>query len=123
MAKERKYGWNGEMPEKAVSGQAKIVLDGLREFKDDLLTGHEWTEKIGSRLATKQDRYRVVLYYIIILKNKGCIRTNEFDINAVTKVEDGKHAITVRTNAMVDEREKIVEEISEEVVDGVPSEA
>lgn len=116
MAKERMYGWNGEMPEKPVSGQCQIVLTGLRANAGELKTGHAWAELLGGELRTKQDPYRVVLYYIIILKSKGCIRTNEFEIAAVTKNEDTKHGITVRTQATVEEREIIVEEpVAEEV--------
>ena len=122
MAKERKYGWNGELPEKPVSGQALIVLNGLREDPESLRTGHEWAEKIGGNLATRQDPYRVVLYYILILKNKGCIRTNEYDINAVTKIETGKHAITVKTQATVDERHVIEEPVAEPVAEPEPVE-
>lgn len=104
MAKERLYGWNGELPAKPVSGQALIVLNGLRNDPDSLRGGHDWADIIGPNLATRQDPYRVVLYYILILKSKGCVRTNEFDINAVTKNGDVKHGITVKTNAMVEER-------------------
>lgn len=114
MAKERLYGWNGELPEKPVSGQALIVLNGLRSEPDSLKTGKVWAESIGPQLATRQDPYRVVLYYILILKNKGCVRTNEYDINAVTKDADGRHAVTVRTAAVVDERERIEEPVPEE---------
>lgn len=116
MAKERLYGWNGEIPAKEPSGQAAIVLRGLRSRPDDLLTGHQWAAVIGPDLRTRQDPYRVVLYYILILKNRGCVRTNEFDINAVTKNEDVKHAVTVKTRATVEERE--IPEIIAAVVEG-----
>ena len=105
MAKERLYGWNGELPAKEVSGQKAIVLRGLRNEPGVLRTGKVWTETIGPELKTKQDAYRVVLYYILILKNEGCVRTNEYDITATTKTEAGKHGITVKTQATVEERE------------------
>jgi len=110
MARERKYGWNGELPAKEVSGQALIVLNGLRAAPDALRTGKEWTETIGGELKTKQDPYRVVLYYILILKSKGCIRTAEHDIEAVTKNGDIKHEVTVRTTATVEDRGMAVDE-------------
>jgi hypothetical protein len=109
MAKSRLYGWNGELTEKPLSGQALIVFNGMRAEPDAMKTGHGWTESIGKQLATRQDPYRVVLYYILILKNRGVIRTNEFDINAVTKNGDTKHAVTVKTAATVEARE-VVEE-------------
>ena len=109
MAKERKYGWNGELPAKTPSGQALIVLNGLREEPEAMKTGKEWAEQIGPRLATRQDPYRVVLYYILIFKNLGIIRTEEFDINAVTKKDDVKHAITVKSAASVVTGDEIME--------------
>jgi len=121
MAKERRYGWNGENPAKDLSGQAKIVFDVLKGAADELHTGREWTEIVGTELRTRQDPYRVVLYYILILKNRGLIRTSEFDINAVTKSPElVKHGITVKTAAHVEERHII--EIPEEIAD-VPFEA
>lgn len=112
MAKSRLYGWNGEMPEKQVSGQALIVLNGLRADPESMKSGHDWTESIGPELATRQDPYRVVLYYILILKAKGCIRTNEPDITAVTRSGDVKHGITVKTVGLVEER--VVESLTNE---------
>lgn len=104
MSRERLYGWNGELPAKSPSGQKQIVLKGLRDHKDELHTGHEWADIIGPSLATSQDAYRVVLYYIIILKGDGCIRTDEFDINATTRTETGKHGVTVKVSGRVEER-------------------
>jgi len=111
MAKERKYGFNGELPAKTPSGQALIVLNGLREEPTAMRTGKEWTETIGPRLATRQDPYRVVLYYILILKNKGVVRTEEFDIDAVTKdaATSTRHAVTVRSAASVIAGDEIIE--------------
>ncbi len=116
MARERKYGWNGELPEKQVSGQCLIVLNGIRAEPDVLRTGKQWTEVIGGNLATRQDPYRVVLYYLLILKSKGCVRTAEFDIDAVTKNEDVKHGITVKTASAVEERHVVDEAPVEEPV-------
>ena len=104
MAKSRLYGWNGEFPEKPLSGQALIVFNGMRANASAMKTGHEWTELIGNQLATRQDPYRVVLYYILILKGRGVIKTNEFDIAAVTSDGEKKHGITVRTSATIEER-------------------
>lgn len=113
MAKERLYGWNGEYPDKPLSGQALIVFNVLKGAKDEMWTGHDWTDIVGTELRTTQDPYRVVLYYILILKNKGCIRTVERDINATTKVvtdtETRRHGVTVRQIPVTDERH-VVEE-------------
>jgi len=110
MSKERMYGWNGELPVKELGGQQAIVFRGLRAEPNVLKTGHEWTESIGPELKTKQDPYRVVLYYILILKSKGLIRTNEFDINAVTRNESVRHGIVVKTQAAVEERYSVLPE-------------
>ena len=76
-------------------------------------TGHEWTATIGPNLATRQDPYRVVLYYILILKNRAVIRTNEHEINGVTSNGEVKHEVTVKTAATVEEREPTeVQEVS-----------
>ena len=110
MSKERMYGWNGEYPSKELGGQCKVVFDHLRSEPDVLRTGHQWSEAFGHQLRTKQDPYRVILYYIIILKADGVIRTNEFDINAVTKTAEClKHGITVKTQATIDERYSVLE--------------
>ena len=113
MAKERMYGWNGELPAKEPSGQKAIVL---REMRKDggMHGGHDWAEIIGPELRTRQDPYRVVLYYILILKNEGVVKTNEFDINAVTREVEQltKHGITVKTNSEVKERELPAEPVS-----------
>ena len=99
MAKSRLYGWNGEYPEKSLSGQALIVFNGMRAEPEAMKTGHEWTATIGPNLATRQDPYRVVLYYILILKNRAVIRTNEHEINGVTSNGEVKHEVTVKTAA------------------------
>lgn len=112
MAKERLYGWNGELPAKEIGGQGGIVLRGMRNEPEVMRTGHQWAEIIGPELKTRQDPYRVVLYYILILKGKGCVRTNEYDINAVTKKEDVKHGVTVKTEARVEERHVVEEPAS-----------
>lgn len=103
MARSRKYGWNGEMPGRELSGQALIVFNGMKTLPDTMATGKEWTEVIGPELKTRQDPYRVVLYYILILKNLGVVKTEESDINAVTKdAESGtKHPVTVKSTAAV----------------------
>lgn len=101
MAKARLYGWNGERPAKPVSGQKQIVLFGMSTRKDELHTGHDWAELIGGDLKTKQDPYRVVLYYILRLKTDGCIRTAEREIVAVTRNDEGRHAVNVKTDTAV----------------------
>lgn len=112
MSKERLYGWSGEMPVKELGGQAAIVFRGLQARPEELMTGHDWADIIGPSLRTRQDAYRVVLYYIIIFKGKGLIRTNEYDINATTRKDAVKHGITVRTNATIDERYSVVEPVT-----------
>lgn len=118
MSKERLYGWNGEMPDKPVSGQKQIVLAGMRARKGEMMTGKAWTDVIGKEIATKQDPYRVVLYYILILKGQGCVATQEQDILAVTRNGDVKHGILVKTDASVTERHVVVDEpVSDAEVD------
>lgn len=114
MARARLYGWNGERPAKPVTGQAQIVLFGLSAQPEALYTGKEWAEIIGPDLRTRQDPYRVVLYYILRLKAAGCIRTRELDITAETRKEDVKHGITVVTDSTIEERHR--EDPSQDVV-------
>src|SRR5258705_10775345 len=102
MAKSRLYGWNGELPEKPLSGQALIVFNGMKGEPEKMKTGQGWTESIGKVLATRQDPYRVVLSYILILKARGVIKTSEYDINAITRNGAEKHAVTVKTPASVE---------------------
>jgi hypothetical protein len=117
MARERKYGWNGELPAKAAGGQKAIVLTGLQAHAGELHTGHEWAEIIGPELKTKQDPYRVVLYYILILKADGCIATEEFDINAVTRTEEGRRNVIVKSATTKDVGEPLVEPDTPEAVE------
>ena len=112
MARSRQYAWNGEVPAKSLVGQAQVVMFGLSSAKDAdgnplFLTAKAWTGVIGPQLKTRQDPYRVVLYYIIGLKKLGVIATREFDIDAITKTPDTdtKHAVTVHTESAVQERE------------------
>ena len=104
MAKSRLYGWNGERPAKAVTGQKQIVLFGLSSDPDAMHTGRGWADIIGPNLATRQDPYRVVLYYILGLKAEGCVRTAEREIDAVTTKNAARHAVTVKTDSTVQER-------------------
>lgn len=116
MAKERLYGWNGEYPDKVLGGQAKIVFDVLKGSPDEMWTGKEWTEIVGGELRTTQDPYRVVLYYILILKGKGCIRTVERDINAVTREPETRtrHAVTVKQKPLTEYGDSLPEVRREE---------
>jgi hypothetical protein len=107
VAISRKYGWNGEVPAKNLVGQAQVVMFGMSDRT--MRTAKEWTEIIGPNLKTRQDPYRVVLYYILGLKKLGVIATQEFDINAVTVHDNVKHGITVKSDSAVVEREVIPE--------------
>lgn len=116
MARSRKYGWNGENPAKEPSGQALIVLNGMKSRAEEMHTGKEWAEIIGGDLKTRQDPYRVVLYYILIFKGRGVIRTQEEEIEATTRtVEGDKHGVVVRTDSQVDITE--MDETAEEEAD------
>jgi hypothetical protein len=99
MARARMYGWNGETPAKPVSGQKQIVLFTLSLRPDEMHTGHEWTEIVMANggVATKQDPYRVVLYYLLELKKEGCVKTAEKPIEAVTVSDGSAHKATVTT--------------------------
>ena len=109
MARARKYGWNGELPAKPLVGQAQIVMFGMSD--KSMKTAKEWTEIIGPNLATRQDPYRVVLYYILGFKKSGCVATEDFDIDAITKNGGVKHAVTVSTASNVEEREVLHEPV------------
>lgn len=118
MARQRLYGWNGETPAKNLVGQAQVVMFGLSQPDGDtklpMRTAKEWAELIGPQLKTRQDPYRVVLYYILGLKKLGVIATREFDIDAVTKSAEGaKHAVTVVTDSMVQDHGALPESIAD----------
>lgn len=82
MAKARLYSINPvalETRKKYVSGlkgQAKIVFDELMANREPRLAV-EVEKACGSKLVTKQDTLRVVLYYIIVFKSKGLITALE----------------------------------------------
>jgi hypothetical protein len=85
------------------------VFDLIVEHEGEKKTGKEWAKLAEGKFATRQDPYRVVLYYIIIFKGQGLIVTDEFDIDAVTKKDGMKHAVTVVTRGAVNEGDVIIE--------------
>lgn len=96
MSRERLYGLSGVKLKKPLSGQALLVFQGMNERVDGKDSAHafktpkEWTVKIGPKLVTRQDTYRVVLYYILIFKNRGLVAVREQEpvIDEVTAGEE-----------------------------------
>ena len=84
MAKARLYSLNTEViaagkAKKYVAelkGQAKIVYDDLRSVPEPRLAV-DVEKSCGHRIVTRQDPFRVVLYYILVFKSKGIITVTE----------------------------------------------
>lgn len=85
---ERMYGLTGKTPAKPLAGQAKEVFDAMGgatgeapEFK----TAKSWTDLVVARgnLVTRQDAYRVVLYYILIFKKRELVKVQDAPVFAV----------------------------------------
>ncbi len=74
---ERKYQVTGKAPKKAFTGQAEVIFKEMTENKDLSLTGTEWTARLNGKFATRQDPYRVVLYYLIIFRKNGLVNAVE----------------------------------------------
>lgn len=92
MSREKLYGLTGIAPKKPLSGQALLVFNTMntRDPETDELvfdTPKSWTSKVKG-LVTRQDEYRVVLYYILIFKNRGLVAAR--DQEAVEAVESGE---------------------------------
>ena len=81
----RTYQWNGKAPAKPVSGQKQIILHALSARKDEAHTGRDWAALIGPDLKTRQDPYRVVLYYLLILNKDGVLTVQDGAPNAIVK--------------------------------------
>lgn len=89
MAKARLYSLNMEVVKNAtgktksyvanLKGQAKIVFDEMRENQKPRLAV-EIEKACGHKIQTRQDVFRVVLYYILVFKSKGIISTFEPDV-------------------------------------------
>jgi len=56
-----------------LKGQAKIVFDDMRDNPKPRLAV-EIEKSCGSKIETRQDVFRVVLYYILVFKSKGIVR-------------------------------------------------
>lgn len=81
---ERLYGLTGKTPAKPFVGQAALVfaaMGGSTGVAPEFKTAKAWTEdvvKAGTdnpvlELKTRQDPYRVVLYYILIFKKRELV--------------------------------------------------
>ena len=89
MAKARLYALNTDAVKNAagktksyvaqMTGQAKIVFNDLLENKNPRLAV-EIEKSCGHKITTRQDVFRVVLYYILVFKSKGLISTFEPDV-------------------------------------------
>lgn len=74
MAQARLYALTGKQPKAALRGQAAVVFETLGTLDVPMLAT-EITEAVlnTGRLVTRQDPLRVVLYYLIIFKNRGIV--------------------------------------------------
>jgi hypothetical protein len=61
-----------------LKGQAKVVMDGLMAEEGPVLA-KDLAEKLTFP-GSKQDPYRVTLYYIIVFKGKGLVRAVEPEV-------------------------------------------
>lgn len=57
-------------------GQAKIVFDEMRDNPKPRLAV-EICDACKSKIVTRQDEFRVVLYYILVFKSKGIVKGYE----------------------------------------------
>ena len=88
MAKARLYAYNSDAVKNGdaklrryvgeLKGQAKVVLDELRRNLKPRLAVE--IEKTTPFFETRQERFRVVLYYILVFKSKGIISTYDPDV-------------------------------------------
>jgi len=79
----RKYALVAEFKMPVLSGQAKIVMTALMADRTPRLAT-DITATVGEDLVTRQDRHRVVLYYILVFKSKGIV--SAFEETAVEEV-------------------------------------
>jgi hypothetical protein len=93
----RTYGLTGKQAEKPLSGQAKAIFDGMTETskdgKPEFLDGKAWTELLKDRFKTRQDAYRVVLYYLLIFKKRGLVAVQE----TAPTAEEASHELAGET--------------------------
>jgi hypothetical protein len=84
----RKYFFNGEKAKVAPKGQAAIVFSELRKNREPRLA-QEICDSIAI-LPTRQDKLRVVLYYILVFKKAGFVSAVEqiFDENENVEKND-----------------------------------
>lgn len=59
-----------------MKGQARIVFDDMRDNPTARLAT-DITKSCGSKIQTRQDVFRVVLYYILVFKSKGLVKATE----------------------------------------------
>ncbi len=55
-----------------LKGQAKIVFDAMRDNPKPRLAVE--IDKDCTAIVTRQDRFRVTLYYILVFKSKGIVK-------------------------------------------------
>jgi hypothetical protein len=87
---ERNYVLTGKTPAKALSGQAAAIFAVMTaatvDGKPAAKTAKQWTELSKGKFATRQDEYRVVLYYLLIFKKRGLVASQD-----VVNQETGGH--------------------------------
>jgi len=114
---QRLYGLSGKTPEKALAGQAALIfaaMGGTIGTAPEFKTAKDWTvvvENIGAQdkakeLITRQDPYRVVMYYILVFKKRGLVIVREQNVD--------EPARTVSEATPIPERDPLKEPETEE---------
>ena len=93
----RTYALTNKAPEKPLSGQALAIYDGMKKASEDAgeyvaLDGKAWTEKLKDSFKTRQDAYRVVLYYLLIFKKRGLVEVREVEPPVAETEPETEHA-------------------------------
>lgn len=78
----RKYALTGKAPKATPKGQAKVVFDNMTGQPELATTITDRVVK-GGELKTRQDPYRVTLYYILVFKKAGVVRAVEQETEVV----------------------------------------
>ncbi len=110
MATERLYGLTGKIPAKPMTGQAAIifgVMGGNTGTAPEFKTGKAWTELVvaagkadpAKDLKTRQDPYRVVLYYLLVFKKRELVIAHEQNVDEPAAVSEEPVTDTIDASA------------------------
>lgn len=75
--KARLYAKTGIAPKNTFKGQAARVWEELRDEPELATAVNERIEKSDNPFKTRQDSYRVTLYYILVFKKQGLVAAHE----------------------------------------------